>query len=169
MPLVLEYYGLLRSLLQAKPQPRPCLVRCRHCRIFFLTHPGNKGRTDLGCPFGCREAHRQRSSHQRSQAYYRTERGRERKRQLNRRRSLLSARAEKVQPSAEPPRTQLSPCPAGIVGYVRLGVSLIEGRWLSGEEVWGLITRILRQHRLPKPRRIDYAVGRLNQGPPEQP
>ena len=163
---MLEYYELLRSLLHAKPQLRPCLVRCRHCRIFFLTHPGNRGRTDLGCPFGCREAHRRRSSHQRSQAYYRTDRGRERKRQLNRRRSLLSARAEKVQQSAEPTGTPSAGGPAGIVGYVRLGVSLIEERWLSGEEVWDLITRILRQRRLPKPRRIDYAVGRLNKGPP---
>ena len=59
--LVLEYYVLLRSVLRAKPHLRACLTRCRHCRIFFLTHPRNAGRHDLRCPFGCRQAHRQQA------------------------------------------------------------------------------------------------------------
>jgi hypothetical protein len=163
---VLEYYVLLRSLLRAKPHLRPCLVRCRHCRIFFLTHPGNRGRQDLGCPFGCREAHRRQGSQQRSQAYYRTERGREHKRQLNRQRSLISAQAQRAQRQSGSARHLGDRPHGGLVGYVRLGVSLIEGRWLSGEEVWDLLTRILRQRRLRRLRPIDYAVHRLNKSPP---
>ncbi len=69
--LVLEYYLLLRSVLRAKPHLRACLTRCRHCRIFLLTHPRNAGRHNLRCPFGCREAHRRQQSTRRSAAYYR--------------------------------------------------------------------------------------------------
>ena len=70
--LVLEYYGLLRSVLRAKPDLHACLTRCRHCHIFFLTHPRNVKQHDkMRCPFGCREAHRKRESVRRSVAYYR--------------------------------------------------------------------------------------------------
>ncbi|MFB3902906.1 MAG: hypothetical protein ACE15E_05585 [Acidobacteriota bacterium] len=74
--LVLEYYFVLRSALRAQPGLRRCLTRCRHYRIFFLTDPRNAGRRDLGCPFGCREAHRKRSSTRRSVACYQTKEGR---------------------------------------------------------------------------------------------
>jgi hypothetical protein len=47
-----------------------CLARCRHCGIYFPTHRRNAGRRDLGCLFGCRDAHRRRASTQRSVAYY---------------------------------------------------------------------------------------------------
>ena len=72
---MLQYYFVLRSVLKAKPCLRPCLTRCRHCRIFFLTHPRNAGRIDLGCPFGCQEGHRKRGSTERSVEYYRTAEG----------------------------------------------------------------------------------------------
>ena len=36
--------------------------------IFFLTDARNAGRQDLGCPFGCRQAHRRRQSTRRSVA-----------------------------------------------------------------------------------------------------
>ena len=55
--LVLQYYLLLRSVLRTRPLLRRCLARCRHCRIFFLTHWCNAGRKDLGCPFSCRTAY----------------------------------------------------------------------------------------------------------------
>src|SRR5208337_3183879 len=84
--LVLEYYVLLRSVLRAKPHLRACLTRCRHCRIFFLTHPRNAGRQDLRCPFGCREAHRKQASGQRSAAYYGGPKGKRKKSDLNQRR-----------------------------------------------------------------------------------
>jgi len=81
--LVLEYYVLLRSILHAKPHLRACLTRCRHCRIFFLTHPRNAGRHSLRCPFGCREAHRKQASAQRSAAYYREPKGQRKKSDFN--------------------------------------------------------------------------------------
>lgn len=83
--MVLEYYVVLRSVLRAKPRRRKCLSRCRHCGIFFLTDPRNARRYDLGCPFGCRRAHRRRESIRRSTEYYRGEQGRKYKRRQNQR------------------------------------------------------------------------------------
>src|SRR5262249_19646265 len=94
--VVLQYYLLLRSVLRTKPRLRQCLVRCRHCRIFFLTHPCNAGRKDLGCPFGCRRAHRKQQSTLRSVAYYRDPIGKEKKRALNGKRA--SPRATPIAP-----------------------------------------------------------------------
>jgi len=146
-----------------------CLARCRHCRIFFLTALSNRGRNDLSCPFGCREAHHKKQSHQRSQAYYRTEEGRRKKRELNRKRSLLSARAVALKKTSGATISPRPPIPPALARHIRLVVSFMEGRWLTGEEMGDLIEKILRQHRLPRPRRIDYAVARLNKGPPERP
>jgi hypothetical protein len=39
-----QYYVVLHSLLQQRAQLPPYLCRCRHCRIFFLTHPRNARR-----------------------------------------------------------------------------------------------------------------------------
>ena len=68
-----------------------CLVRCCHCGILFLADRRNHNRENLGCPFGCREAHRRRASAARSMAYYRTESGRRKKQDLNARRSATGA------------------------------------------------------------------------------
>ena len=104
--LVLEYYWLLRSVLRAKPHLRACLTRCRHCRIFFLTHPRNAGRDDLGCPFGCRQAHRQRASAQRSAAYYGDAKGKSIKSKLNQRRPRKYCAPE---PPSDRPRAPAVP------------------------------------------------------------
>ena len=68
-----------------------CLIRCRHCRIFFLTHRRNHRRLHLvSCPFGCRKEHERRDSIRRTAAYYREHP--ERKRTLNQRRYRLVPR-----------------------------------------------------------------------------
>ena len=65
-----------------------CLIRCRHCRIFFLTHRRNHRRLELvSCPFGCRQEHERRESIRRSGAYYREHP--EKKRTVNQRRYRL--------------------------------------------------------------------------------
>ena len=65
---------------------RGLLVRCRHCRILFLTDPRNRCREDLGCPFGCREAHRKQESAKRCAEWRSTDEGKELKSELNRNR-----------------------------------------------------------------------------------
>jgi len=161
--LILAYYVLLRSILRTQPELRRCRTRCRHCRIFFLTHPRNTGRRDLGCPFGCREAHRQRRSSQRSTAYYQDEHGKEKKRQQNAKRRQEPVPA--MRPAAPLPEAAL-PWPRPIVEYVRLVTSLIEGRRVRLAEVVEMLTRVVRQHRMVRTRRIDQIIAQLHEHPP---
>lgn len=84
-----------------------CLIRCRHCRIFFLTHRRNHRRLHLvSCPFGCRKEHDRRESIRRTAAYYREHP--EKKRTLNQRRyrlvpGLASNRPGTAKPGEHPP------------------------------------------------------------------
>lgn len=161
--LVLAYCVLLRSVLRIHPRLRRCLTRCRHCRIFFLTDPRNAGRRDLGCPFGCREAHRRRESTQRSSAYYREEAGRLKKRLLNARRTQSPATVSR--PSVPLPAEPL-PWPHPIFVHVRLLVRLIEGRPVTLDEVVEMLNRAVRQHTMVRTSRIDQVVTWLHEEPP---
>lgn len=156
---MLAYYVLLRSILKAKAELRRCLGRCRHCGIFFLTDPRNAGRFDLGCPFGCSEAHRKAKSTQRSVAYYREEKGQEKKRELNAR------RRRRTSPPVSPPVAPL-PWPRRMVEYVRIVTGLIEGRPVSLAETLAMLARAVRQQGMVRERRIDQHIGRLNGQPP---
>ena len=165
--LVLEYYLLLRSILRAKPRLRACLSRCRHCRIFFLTDPRNAGRRDLGCPFGCREAHRQQQSTRRSVAYYRDPKGKKKKSDLNQRRAKLTAHEPKMAtPGASVPKNGSSQWNEAMVEHVRMVSSLIEGRWVSRKEILTMLAKVLRQHTMCRRRKIDQAVAWLKEHPP---
>jgi hypothetical protein len=53
-----------------------------------------------------------------------------------------------------------------MVEHVRMVVSLIEGRRVSREEVLEMLARVVRQHSMVRMRRIDHAVGWLNENPP---
>ena len=158
--LVLAYYVLLRSILKAKSELRRCLTRCRHCGIFFLTDRRNAGRHDLGCPFGCCEAHRKAQSKRRSTDYYQDEQGKEKKRALNARRRHTST----AQP-ASPPEAPL-PWPRPIVEYLCVAIGLIEGRPVSLSEILEMLTRAVRQHGMARKRRSDQRVDQLNGKPP---
>ena len=158
-PLVRSYYLVLRSVLRIKPGLRKCLARCRHCGIFFLTDPRNAGRQDLGCPFGCGRAHRQRQSTQRSVAYYREPEGKVKKRALNARRRKTPL----------PPPAPVPPAPPGlspVLPYVCVLVGLIEGRPVALGEVIAMLERTARQHRMVRMRRIVQGVARLHEQPP---
>ena len=160
--LVLEYYLLLRSVLQAKPRLRACLTRCRHCRIFFLTHPSNAGRGDLRCPFGCQEAHRQQQSSRRSIEYYRGKEGQIKKRIQNgkRRVAVCPTDLPKV-PISEP-----GGWPEPMLEHVQMVSSLIEGRRVSRREILEMLERVLRQHTIGRRRKIDQTVAWINEHPP---
>lgn len=154
------YYVVLRSVVREHPQLRPCLTRCRHCGIFFLTHPRNGGRRDLGCPFGCRTAHRQRASTARSVEYYRSPEGKEKKRTHN-------GRRQDPQPAEAARRAAGRSCPgegeerrwdAGMVRYVGMVVRLIEGRPVGEEEIVEMLGRAVRQHSMYRRRKIEYVL-----------
>ena len=153
--LVRLYYAQIRSLLRERPDLRPCLKRCRHCRIFFFTHPRNAGRADLCCGFGCREAHRCRRDIRRTAAYYREHP--EKKRRQNRKRHLLAAQLGREgvpQPQGE--------TVAPIVRHVRLIVSLIERRRVGLEEILRLLKQKERQHRMGGGRGAAYGERRID-------
>jgi len=174
--LVLEYYYVLRSVLRAKPHLRRCRTRCRHCGIFFITDPRNAKRNDLSCPFGCREAHRRRCSTERSVAYYRTGVGKFKKRIQNGKRSRAKPTPERDKMPEEEEKPQEdeklggtqdgSGFDAGMVSYLRMVTSLIEGRRVSRDEILEMLARILRQHSMARRRRTDYFVWYLNEYPP---
>ena len=173
--LVKEYYWVLRRALRARPHLRPCLARCRHCRIFFLTHPRNAGRRDLRCPFGCRQAHRKRESTKRSVAYYRGKQGRKYRREQNGNRQWTGMAPVPDPPpelKSEPPArvcdpdASPGPWPTPMLVYLRMVISLIEGRPVSGQEIRAMLARVLRQHSIPRRRKIDHLIGRLHEHPP---
>jgi hypothetical protein len=166
--LMLQYYFVLRSVLKDNPCLRQCLTRCRHCGIYFLTHPCNAGRKDLGCPFGCKDAHRNRSSAKRSLEYYRTPEGKFKKRLQNSKRSRSETKAvindrKQVEKTLVLPERRIE---EPVLCYLRMAISLIEGRRVSAGEILEMLARILRQRRIVRRRRIDYVVQYLNKRAP---
>lgn len=157
--LVKQYYVMLRSLLKSRPDLRPYVSRCRHCRIFFLTHPCNAGRKDLGCPFGCREAHRKQRSSERSSAYYTTAEGKVKKKVQNGKRVQGGTRAAAKHPGG-------LVLVASMVGYLAMVASLIERRRVSKEEILQMLARAMRQHSMARRRRMDYVVAELDKNAP---
>lgn len=153
---------MLRSVLRSHPRLRQCLKRCKHCQIFFLTHPRNAGREDLRCPFGCKEAHRKRCSTQHSVEYYRGKCGKIKKNIQNGKR-----RRQGREPDPEkPPDAGEWQWNARMVEHVRMVTSLIEGRKVSLDEILKMLSRVLRQHSIGRGKRIDYIVRYLNKNPP---
>ena len=164
-----QYYAVLRSVVRDKPQLRRCLRRCRHCGIFFLTHPRNAGRRDLGCPFGCRAAHRQQASTARSVAYYRSPEGKQKKRMHNGHRQDPES-ADRLRRAARrrcPGGQEEMRFDAGTVRYVGMVVSLIEGRKVSEAEIVEMLERAVRQHSMYRRRKIEYVLSYWNRTAPD--
>ena len=158
--LVGQYYVVLRSLLGNQAQLRRCLCRCRHCRIFFLTHPRNAGRRNLACPFGCRQTRRRQSSTRRSVEYYRSREGKVKKYLHNQHRGSLrpsTAGADQADQQSRKTGKEMS-FDSGIVGYVQMVTSLIEGRQVSEPEILRMLVRAVRQHSMARRRRRDYVL-----------
>lgn len=68
---------------------RSIILHCSKCGILFLSSKSNQGRNDIFCSFGCRDIHKREKAKARSKRYYATEKGKERKRQLNRKRNMV--------------------------------------------------------------------------------
>lgn len=153
--LVLSYYSQIRSLLRKRPDLRSCLKRCRHCRIFFFTHPRNARRVNLGCGFGCREAHRRQRDTHRTTAYYRAHP--DEKRYQNQKRYRVTARVEHK--GDAPHQGEMV---TAILHYVRLIVSLIERRSVGLDEILRMLAKKERQHRMGRHRKVSYGRRRID-------
>ena len=135
-----------------------------------MAHPRNGAREDLGCPFGCREAHRKKRSAERSTAYYGTLAGKAKKAQLNKRRREAS-RGDRLVVAQRPAMPAVAESDAiefdaAIVAHVRVVVSLVERREVSREEVVAMLERTVRQRRIVRERRVDYVLRWLAEHPP---
>lgn len=85
-----DYYQALHRAILSEPALREVLHRCRYCRIRFLSYLSNPRSArdgELGCPMGCSRRHGKRKSVKRSTGYYQTPEGKQKKKELNRRRS----------------------------------------------------------------------------------
>ncbi len=157
--MVGHYYYVLRSILRDKPHLRKYLVRCKHCRIFFLTYPPNAGRKDLGCPFGCKERHRKESAKKRSIAYYQTDTGKFKKKLLNERRSRNDI---SINPSNKKSNENSYYKPGentidkATLDYLHSVTSLIEGRSVRQKEILAMLIKKVRQHSIAKMKRVEY-------------
>ena len=143
--MVAQYYWVVRFVLKEKPHLKKCLTRCRHCHIRFFTHPRNAGRRDLGCPFGCRQAHRRKNSIHRSTEYYRSKEGKQKKRYLNagrRQQNRLSesSRDEKGNDDCG------SKIDSATVSHIQMVTSLLEGCFVGLAQVATMLDKIMRQH-----------------------
>jgi histidine ammonia-lyase len=111
----------------------------------------------LRCPFGCRQAHHKKNSIKRSVEYYRSEEGKIKKKALNERRGQSTSKSEQV--SNESVHNEVT------VHYIQTLIGLIEGRWVSMDEVLVMLKNILRQHSIGKGKRFVYAFQYSRGGP----
>lgn len=140
-------------------------MSCRHCHILFFTHPRNAGRRDLGCPFGCRDAHRRLNAIARSTEYYRTREGKIKKKYLNAGRSqqnrlVESSRDDKGNDDCG------SKIDGATVSHIQLVTSLIEGRLVGLAEIFVMLDKILRQHSIDTAGKLPYAALCHQKNPP---
>jgi hypothetical protein len=133
-----------------------------------LTHPRNAGRQDLGCPFGCKEAHRKQRSSKRSVEYYGTEEGKVKKKIQNGKRSHGKAQTDHNRQLQRGPQLERDGVllDAVMVGYVRMVTSLIEARRVSADEILEMLVRTMRQHSIARRRRMDYVLAHLKKNAP---
>ena len=151
---VARYYWAIRFVIKQKPELKNYLTRCRHCQILFFTHPRNAGRNDLSCPFGCREARRKQKSTERSVAYNRSKDGKDKKKELNKRRNQL----KDIGASSTNSCVGNSVEDEGMIvlSHIQLVISLIEGFWVDLKTIKALVAKILRQHRIDFKKNLFY-------------
>jgi len=101
-------------------------------------------------------------------AYNQTKKGKDRKAEHNRRRYLVSESKpgeEKSQTDRLLSKAEDAGCEP-IMGYIRILIYLIDGFWMSIEDVNEMLERIKRQRSLVQVRKLDYVVEKLNKDPP---
>jgi hypothetical protein len=131
----------------------------------FFTHPRNAGRRDLGCPFGCRDAHRRQNAIRRSIEYYRSKEGKTKKKSLNDARGQQSRLSG---PSLEEAGNDDVGCKidSTMVGHIQLVCSLVEGRWIGLAEILAMVNKILRQPSIDSAVKLPYGVLCRQKNPP---
>ena len=127
--------------------------------LFFLIDPRNAWQDCVCCPYGCRAIRRRQVSNKRVKAYYRTDAGRQKKRALNRLRSLRAAAP--AEPEAESPSADEQNVSSEIITHVQVVMSLFEGRPVRRDEVVELFAQILRQRSMGGRHRGGYGAPQM--------
>ena len=101
-------------------------------------------------------------------AYYRTEEGKIKKQLQNSKRSRSAPTSEQGERAEDVSREAHEGLgfDAGMVLYLVMVTSLIEGRVVSREEIVEMLARAMRQHSMARLRRVEYLVWHLNKHPP---
>lgn len=137
------YYGKIRSIIQTAERRYWELTRCVDCGIYLITSCSNCGRKDIRCPFGCRECHKKAASNKRSRAYYKTIDGKKKKRRQNAKRYHLP----KEIPIKNEKDESLPEEKGSFVGHIRFILSLIEGRFISWQEINDILAACFKKWR----------------------
>ena len=117
----------------------------------------------MRCPFGCRQAHRKRSSTKRSVEYYQTEHGIIKRKIQNDRRREKERSADSTDESSNEDNALPD---EEILHYIQTVTSLIEARRISLYEVLAMLKNRLKQHSMYKHRRYGYAFKYTGGEPP---
>jgi hypothetical protein len=88
--------------------------------------------------------------------YYRTEEGKLKKK-------IQNGKRRKAEAKADPDEHRFD---VGMVNYLRMITSMIEGRQVSVLEILAMLARAVRQHSIVRRRRIDYILQYLNERAP---
>jgi hypothetical protein len=99
--------------------------------------------------------------------YYKTEEGKFKKKIQNGKRG--KAKADLIDRKEEAGRNMVTGKPdfdARMARYLRMAVSLIEGRRVRTDEILEMLARVVRQHSMVRGRRIDYVLQYLKKNAP---
>jgi hypothetical protein len=159
------YRSALAEELRAHPESKAVLVQCCHCGIEFVTDPRNRNRTDLRCPFGCREMHAREASKRRSTAYNRSKVGQYKKSLRNRTAYVRRRVALEGASSSAPEETKAPRFRGGLLAYLSSLVRLIHGVQVSAREIGELLAAEFRQRSMALLGRGAYVSLNARDGP----
>ncbi len=138
------YDSYQNNLELASLSPGHIRTNCFQCQIGLITTNSNRGRSDIRCPFGCRQAHLRKESNRRSTSYNKTEEGKAKKKIYN--------CQKKISPESD--SVKQSPLPENIspyLHYIQILLFSVFGKLILFPEIKGLVLKAqekLRQHPL---------------------
>lgn len=99
-PAILVYLIYLLLIEHAKKANHVLItLTCPQCELPFLSTRSNLGRSDICCPFGCRQKHKRAKARERAKKYSLKPDKREQKKKINRARSAVHKISEKKPPA----------------------------------------------------------------------
>lgn len=150
-----EIYENYQRYQEASISPGHIWTNCVQCQISFITTNSNRSRSDIRCPFGCRQTHLRAESNRRSTAYNKTEEGKAKKKLLNRRKNI----SPELDPTKQPPIPKtISP----YLHYIQFFLFSIFGKLISFPDIKELVFKAqekLRQHPLEEVSKMIILTG----------